>query len=434
MREMKETGVPWLPEVSEDFTIGYVKQFFYVSKDLSNEGEPERVLKLARAGIVEKDISTNEGQMAASYAGYNRVRVGDLLINPMDLYSGANCNVSELNGVISPAYSNLRAKKAGSVVPKFYDYYFKSQYWLMAMFAHGKGVSFDNRWTLNNDSLRAYEIPVAPYAVQQRIVERIQSEERKVDALITNVQAQIEKLKAYKQSVITEVVTKGLDPTVPMKDSGVDWIGEIPTHWNVVKLQYCAKIRSGITLGKNYPVGTNLVERPYLRVANVQSGGVELDNLKTISVSAEDDLQYSLSAGEVLMTEGGDRDKLGRGCVWKGQINPCLHQNHVFALQTNHLLDPQFLAYATASKVGRVYFDITAIKTTNLACTNSSKVLAFRFSLPERNEQIKIVSYLDKKCSQIDRLIAIKQEKIEKLEQYKKSLIYEYVTGKKEVS
>lgn len=432
MNNMKETGIPWLPEVSEDFSVGYVKQYFYVSKDLSNEGEPERVLKLARAGIVEKDVTTNEGQMAASYAGYNKVQVGDLLLNPMDLYSGANCNVSELNGVISPAYSNLRAKKAGSVVPKFYGYYFKSQYWLMAMFAHGKGVSFDNRWTLNNDSLRAYEIPVTPYAVQQRIVERIQSDERKVDTLIANVQAQIEKLKAYKQSLITEVVTKGLDHTVPMKDSGVEWIGEIPEHWGTAKLQYCAHIRSGITLGKKYPKGTEMIERPYLRVANVQSGSVLLDNMKTVEVSTEDDLQYRLAAGEVLMTEGGDRDKLGRGCVWKGQIDPCLHQNHIFALQTNDLLDPQFLAYVTASDVGRVYFDITAIKTTNLACTNSSKVLAFRFPLPKMDEQIELAAYLDKKCAQIDRLVAIKQAKIEKLEQYKRSLIYEYVTGKKE--
>ena len=433
MRKMKKTSIPWLPELAEDFSVGYVKQYFFVSKDLSNEGEPERVLKLARAGIVEKDVTTNEGQMAASYAGYNKVQVGDLLLNPMDLYSGANCNVSELNGVISPAYSNLRAKKVGSVVPKFYDYYFKSQYWLMAMFAHGKGVSFDNRWTLNNDSLRTYEIPVALYEVQKAIVENIQSEEKKVEALIANVQAQIEKLKAYKQSLITEVVTKGLDPTVTMKDSGVEWIGEIPEHWRTAKLQYCAQIRSGITLGKKYPKGTRIIERPYLRVANVQNGGVVLDDVKMIEVSMEDDKQYRLSAGEVLMTEGGDRDKLGRGCVWEGQITPCLHQNHIFALRTNGLLKPQFLAYATASDVGRVYFDITATKTTNLASTNSSKVLAFNLPLPTIGEQQEIISYLDGKCLQIDRLIAIKQEKIRKLEQYKKSLIYEYVTGKKEV-
>ena len=96
MSKMIETGIPWLPQVAEGFSIGHVKQFFYVSKDLSDEGEPEHVLKLARAGIVEKDVTTNEGQMASSYSGYNKVKVGDLLLNPMDLYSGANCNVSEL--------------------------------------------------------------------------------------------------------------------------------------------------------------------------------------------------------------------------------------------------------------------------------------------------------------------------------------------------
>ena len=254
-----------------------------------------------------------------------------------------------------------------------------------------------------------------------------------VDSLIANVQAQIEKLKAYKQSLITEVVTKGLGPNAPMKDSGVEWIGEIPAHWGTAKLQYCAELRSGITLGKKYPKDIKLVERPYLRVANVQSGGVTLENIKTVQVTEEEDAQYRLTAGEVLMTEGGDRDKLGRGCVWNGQIEPCLHQNHIFALRTSKNLDPQFLSYVTASKIGRVYFDITAIKTTNLACTNSSKVLAFKLPLPPITEQQGITVHLNNKCSQIEQLISLKESKIEKLQQYKRSLIYEYVTGKKEV-
>lgn len=281
---------------------------------------------------------------------------------------------------------------------------------------------------------QSLKTPVPPLAEQRRISDFLSQKESKVDALISNVQAQIEKLKAYKQSLITEVVTKGLDPNVPMKDSGVEWIGEIPVSWGIAKLQYCAKIRSGITLGKKYPDGAELIERPYLRVANVQNGGVVLDDLKTIEVSAEEDAQYRLSAGEVLMTEGGDRDKLGRGCVWLGQVEPCLHQNHIFALRTNKLLNPYFLSYVTTSKIGRVYFDITAIKTTNLACTNSSKVLAFKLPLPSAGEQQQMVDYLDRQVDKIDKLISAKQSKIEKLEQYKRSLIYEYVTGKKEVS
>lgn len=426
MSKMKVTSVPWLPEVAEDFSVGYVKQYFYISKDLSDEGEPERVLKLARSGIVEKDVTTNEGQMAASYAGYNKVQVGDLLLNPMDLYSGANCNVSELNGVISPAYSNLRAKKPGTVVPKFYDYYFKSQYWLMAMFAHGKGVSFDNRWTLNNDSLRAYEIPVAPYSVQQRIVERIQSDEKKVDTLIANVQAQIEKLKAYKQSVITEVVTKGLDPTVPMKKSGIDWIGEIPEEWDLIKLKYITHISRGLFnhRPRNDP---QLYDGPY---PFIQTGDVaraqkyittysQTLNERGIGVSKQ------FPKGTMTMTIAanvGDVAILGFDAYFP---------DSVVGFTVKSGFDEDYVYYLfQALKESFIRASIVSTQL-NLNIERSKEiVVSVTYDVQEQKE---ITAYLENKCEQIDRLIAIKQSKIEKLEQYKRSLIYEYVTGKKEV-
>ena len=431
MSKMKETGIPWLPEVSEAFSVGYVKQYFYVSKDLSNVGEPERVLKLARAGIVEKDVTTNEGQMAASYAGYNKVQVGDLLLNPMDLYSGANCNVSELNGVISPAYSNLRAKKAYSVVPKFYDYYFKSQYWLMAMFAHGKGVSFDNRWTLNNDSLRAYEIPVPPYIVQQCIVERIQSEERKVDALIANVQAQIEKLKAYKQSVISEVVTKGLDPTGPMKDSGFDWIGRIPAHWEKLRVKHIGDTQNGISkggehFGNGYPfvsygdVYKNM-ELPHSVVGLVESTDAEREN-------------YSVKKGDIFFTRTSETiEEVGFSSVCTETIKDATFAGFLIRLRPyNDAMNTQYAKYYFRGDHIRRYL----VKEMNLvtrASLGQGLLKAMTVLIPPRKEQLAIAEYLDSKCSQLDRLIAIKQKKIEKLEQYKRSLIYEYVTGKREV-
>ena len=419
MNKMKETGVPWLPEIAEDFSLGYVKQYFYVSKDLSDEGEPERVLKLARAGIVEKDVTTNEGQMAASYSCYNKVQVGDLLLNPMDLYSGANCNVSELNGVISPAYSNLRAKKAGSVVPKFYDYYFKSQYWLMAMFAHGKGVSFDNRWTLNNDSLRAYEIPVAPYAVQQRIVERIQSEERKVDTLIANVQAQIEKLKAYKQSLITEVVTKGLEPNVPMKDSGVEWIGKIPAHWDVVKTGRLFKENNRKPYGNDTPLSLSQVD-----------GLIATDDMKESSLKTSTyDNWKRVELGDLVL----NRFKAHLGVLFAATLTGIV-SFHYGVYEARQSLVPKFYEYLYHSDQYRAILG-NASNGMVVGLQNLSNLNFYStYSLyPAYEEQEEIVAYLDKKCSQIDQLIALKQSKIEKLEQYKKSLIYEYVTGKKQV-
>lgn len=423
MREMKDSGIPCIGEVAEEFRVLRLKN---VAEILDQFRKP-----------ITADQRNQDADVLYDYYGASGV------IDKIDGYT-----IDDHVMLIGEDGANLRMRN----LPLMYEVNGKA--WInnhahilkpkenilfQYLFLTLEGLDINPYITgsaqpkLNQENLKNIWLPVPPINVQQAIVDSLDREYEKVDMLIANVQAQIEKLKVYKQSVITEIVTKGLDPSVAMKDSGVEWIGEIPEHWGTAKLQYCAQIRSGITLGKKYPKGTEMIERPYLRVANVQSGGVLLDNLKTVEVSVEDDLQYRLSAGEVLMTEGGDRDKLGRGCVWKGQIDPCLHQNHIFALQTNDLLDPQFLAYMTASDVGRVYFDITAIKTTNLACTNSSKVLAFRFPLPKMDEQIQLVAYLDEKCAQIDRLIAIKQEKIKKLEQYKRSLIYEYVTGKREV-
>ena len=424
MREMRKTGIPWLPELAEDFSVGYVKQYFYISKDLSNEGEPERVLKLARAGIVEKDVTTNEGQMAASYSGYNKVKAGDLLLNPMDLYSGANCNVSELNGVISPAYSNLRAKKASLVVPKFYDYYFKSQYWLMAMFAHGKGVSFDNRWTLNNDSLRAYEIPVAPYVVQQRIVERIQAEERKVDALIEKLQEQIEKLKAYKQSLITEVVTKGLNPSVPMKDSGVEWLGEIPEHWEVTRIKNLFDLRNErndeADLSK-----VNLISL-YTDLGVVQhSDIVETTGNRAVTAEGYKFVHKNDIVVNIILCWMG---AVGMS-NYDGVTSPAYD---IYRPKEGTLSEYYHYLFRTKRFNGECYRYGRGIMMMRWR-TYSTEFRAIDIPCPPHDEQVAIIEHLKAKSYQIDQLIAIKQKKIDKLNDYKKSLIYEYVTGKKEV-
>ncbi len=277
-------------------------------------------------------------------------------------------------------------------------------------------------------------VPVPNLNEQKLIVRHLESKCSKIDNLLAKTRSSIEEYKKLKQAVITQAVTKGVRGKREMKDSGVEWIGEIPAKWRKTQLRHCATIKSGITLGKSYSKDTVLIERPYLRVANVQGGYVDLNNLATIEVTPDEDLKYRLHSGDVLMTEGGDRDKLGRGCVWHGEIEPCLHQNHVFAVQTNEtILLPEFLEYLTASDVGRSYFDVTAIKTTNLACTSSSKVLAFTIPLPPIEEQIEIVSFIKKRSLELNKLIMKKELLVQELESYKKSLIYEVVTGKREV-
>ena len=229
--------------------------------------------------------------------------------------------------------------------------------------------------------------------------------------------------------MISRAVTRGLDPTVPMKESGIPWLGKVPKHWRMVQLKFITRIQTGITLGKVYLERTAVY--PYLRVANVQDGSFHLEEITEIAVPPSDAARCTLRPGDVLLTEGGDLDKLGRGSVWQGQIANCLHQNHVFAVRPKKgNLMPEFLAYLTKSRHGREYFTLTGQKTTNLASTNSSKVGAFPVPLPSFTEQHAICASIDQTAGHIDGLIAKNSEQITKLREYRQTLISAAVTGR----
>ena len=405
MNDMVLTGIEWCPEIPDDWTINKVKNCFYISKQQAGIKNPT-VLKLARDGVKVRDISNNEGQLAESYDNYNPVKPGDLLLNPMDLYSGANCNMSEIEGVISPAYVILRRKV--DLNPKFFDYYFKVQYWTMAMFAHGKGVSFDNRWTINAEGVKNYEIPFPSYEEQNKIVDYIEKSISKIDALISNQQQQIEKLKQYKQSLITEVVNKGLDRNVAMKDSGIDWAVKIPKNWRIAKLKMICSMQSGNNITSNqinpnegrYPVYGGNGFRGYYDKYNIEGErciigrqGALAGNVHYVTG------QYWATDHAVVVTP-------------KGEVTNEYLYYVLIAMNLNRY------AYETAAQPG-----LAVSKVENLLVPFPAQI----------NEQKKIVSFIKKRCYDIDELVNVKLSKIEKLNQYKKSLIYEYVTGKKRV-
>jgi type I restriction enzyme, S subunit len=172
-----------------------------------------------------------------------------------------------------------------------------------------------------------------------------------------------------------------------------------------VRLGYLATIQSGITVDGSRDAGVESVTLPYLRVANVQDGFIDLDSVSEITVPMSVAQSAMLQRGDVLMTEGGDIDKLGRGSVWEGQIRRCLHQNHVFAVRPDQrVLHPDYLAYVTRTSYARAYFESTGTKTTNLASTSSSKIRDFRVPLPDIEIQTRVAGFLDAKLAQIDHL------------------------------
>ena len=202
-RKMKDSGIEWIGMIPEEWNIKKVKHCF-VRKNEKAEQENPVILSLARSGVKVRDVSTGEGQIAESYYNYNPVSVGDLLLNPMDLYSGANCSVSKVNGVISPAYINLGAKDNNN--SSYYDYFFKTQYWGMVLFAHGKGVSFDNRWTLNAETLFNYFLPVPSVLEQEKIARFLDEKIGAIDELVIRTRESIEEYKKYKAVIIDEAI------------------------------------------------------------------------------------------------------------------------------------------------------------------------------------------------------------------------------------
>lgn len=425
MREMKDSGIEWVGAIPQDWQLSKIGSL-YTQRNEKVSDKDYQPLSVTMQGILPQLATA-----AKTDDGDNRklVRVGDFAINSRSDRRGS-CGISPLDGSVS--LINIILTPRTAMHPGYYNWLFHTTLFADEFYKWGHGIVAD-LWTTRWQEMKSITVPVPEYAEQERIAAFLDAECAEIDAVLEKTRASIEEYKKLKQAVITQAVTKGIRGDRPMKNSGIEWIGDIPVEWRKTQLRHCAAIKSGITLGKKYEKTDSLVERPYLRVANVQDGYVDLSVLTTIEVTQDEDLKYRLRAGDVLMTEGGDRDKLGRGCVWHGEIEPCLHQNHIFAVQTSKdTLFPEFLEYLTVSDVGRSYFDVTAIKTTNLACTSSSKVLAFTIPLPSVEEQSEIVEALNTKCAGIDALVAKKQQYLTEIENYKKSLIYEYVTGKKE--
>ena len=423
---MKASGIEWIGEIPESWEIGQIGHLYDERKEkVSDRDYPP--LSVTMKGIVPQ-LST--AAKTDAHDDRKLVKKGDFAINSRSDRRGS-CGISAYDGSVSLINTILCPRN--EMNPQYYDWLFHTTMFADEFYKWGHGI-VDDLWTTNWADMKKIGVPIPDLHEQSLIAAYLDRQCALIDSVTEKTKASIEEYKKLRQAVITQAVTKGVRGDRPMKDSGIEWIGEIPEEWSVIKLGRVSSIRSGITLGRKIPDNAELIERPYLRVANVQTGYVDLESVTTLAVTDEEDQKYRLQKNDVLMTEGGDRDKLGRGCVWHCEIEPCLHQNHIFALQTDRAFLNQFyFAYITASQVGRVYFDITAIKTTNLACTSSSKVMAFLFALPSLDEQQEIAAYLDKKCAEIDVLIAKKETFLAELEAYKKSLIYEYVTGKKEV-
>ena len=282
---------------------------------------------------------------------------------------------------------------------------------------------------LNQRLIRNAKIIIPPIAEQERIADYLDRKCSQIDAIIARQQEVIEKLKAYKLSVITEAVTKGLNPHAPMKDSGVEWIGEIPEHWEVRKAAFiCDRLVVGVVI-KPAEYFDDKGTIPFLRGINLKEYSINTDNLVYITDETNKMLSKSIvRSGDILIVRDGN---IGVACV----VPPFLDGANVVSMI---IMTPMkrynscYICYFINSSIGKLQFELTKIGSA-LTHTSVSAVSKLRLAIPPEEEQNKIVEFLDEKCSSIEMLISKKQVIVDNLIAYKKSLIYEVVTGKKEV-
>ena len=244
MREMKDSGVEWLGKIPNHWMIRRIKNLFELRNEKNYEAlEDVNLISLyTDKGVVQhSDLTETTGNKAVTAEGYKIVKEDDIVVNIILCWMGA-VGRSAYNGVTSPAYDVY--KPLHDTNSKYYHYLFRTSQFNGECYRYGRGIML-MRWRTYSTEFRAISVPLPPEDEQKRIVNFLNKKIDDVDRLIGNVQKQIEKLKAYKQSLITEVVTKGIDPTVPMKDSGVEWIGEIPEHWELIRFRYIVKITTG---------------------------------------------------------------------------------------------------------------------------------------------------------------------------------------------
>jgi len=403
-REYKDSGIEWIGQIPKEWEVNKIGNLYQVRNEkVSDKDYPP--LSVTMNGIVpqlETAAKTNNGD------DRKLVCKGDFAINSRSDRRGS-CGVSKYDGSVS--LINTILKPRGMMNPQYYNWLFHTELFADEFYRWGHGI-VDDLWTTRWQEMKNISIIYPSLSEQQKIADYLDKVCGEVDEMVALQETMIEELKAYKQSVITEAVTKGLDPNVPMRNSGIDWIGEIPEHWEVMKIGF---IFNNLDYLRK-PISAEQRERNNPRYDYYGASGV-IDKIDHYNV--EDKVLLIGEDGANLVMRNLPLVYKAEGRFW---VN-----NHA------HILKPKkddydYMAHALEAANYRNY--ITGSAQPKLSQEN---LQAVKLPVPPISEQRIIASYLDTKCSEVDSLIALKQAKIDELKEYKKSVIYEYVTGKKEV-
>ena len=412
-RTMKQSGVPWLKDIPSNWNVERGKNVLVLQKRPVRESDD--VVTCFRDGeVILRSLRRTEGfTMSDKEIGYQGINEGDIVIHGMDGFAGA-MGVSKSTGKGSPVLVVCSPKY--DAIPQYIIYYLRALAMTDVFVALATGIrerSCDLRW----NKISELEFILPSSTEQQKIASFLDRKCAEIDEMITLQERVVDELKAYKQSVITEAVTKGLNPDVPMKDSGIEWIGKTPEHWEFRHLKRSYTFEKG----KNAAQYTQDYIGEHNGVFPVYSGQTENDGIMGSIDSYEYDIEeclFTTTVGARVMTPKilKGRFSLSQNCLIMHKMDDEICNEFIF-----YLLHPLFA------------YEKSLIPSYMQSSFRVEDLNTYAFYIPSLFEQKQIAEILNTKCTEIDNLISIKLSKIDSLKEYKKSIIYEYVTGKKEV-
>lgn len=418
MREMKDSGIEWIGAMPRAWKMNTIAQIFLQVK-CKNTGLQERnLLSLSYGKVKRKSIDTVEGLLPESFDGYNIIEKDDIVLRLTDLqndHTSLRVGLAEERGIITSAYLTIRNRS--NFCPKYLYYYLHSFDIAKGFYGMGAGV----RQGLNWDGVKWLKILAPSVPEQERIAAFLDAECAEIDTVLEKTRASIEEYKKLKQAVITQAVTKGIRGDRPMKNSSIEWIGDIPAEWSVVPFSKFARVSANLVNPSDY--------QDYLQVSpeNIEKDSGKLLPCKTVSEVGVESWNHFFHKGQILYSK--IRPKLNKVCIapFDG-----LCSADMYPIDTDNI--SKFVVYTILSNDFNQQVAMITENRVKMPKINQKELSKIIVVLPaDRMEQQEIVDYLDGECGKIDALAAKKQQYLTEIENYKKSLIYEYVTGKREV-
>ena len=423
MREMKDSGIAWIGAMPRAWKMNTIAQIFLQVKCKNTGLQEKNLLSLSYGKVKRKSIDTVEGLLPESFDGYNIIEKDDIVLRLTDLqndHTSLRVGLAEERGIITSAYLTIRNRS--NFCPKYLYYYLHSFDIAKGFYGMGAGV----RQGLNWDGVKWLKILAPLVPEQERIAAFLDAECAEIDAVLEKTRASIEEYKKLKQAVITQAVTKGIRGDRPMKDSGIEWIGEIPAEWTASKIKYCTEFA------------------PSCNTSHLSEDSlVTFTPMECIKNGYFENREAHFSALSSSYTQYQDGD------IVFAKVTPCFENGNIAIMQglsavvgfgSSELfvirpqsINTEFIFYYLQNDIFKQYACATMTGTGGLKRVSPTFVRNYSVFIPCNEEQLEIVRYLNEKCSGIEVLIAKKQQYLTEIENYKKSLIYEYVTGKKEV-